>query len=147
MSAEISFDLIMEGDMDFVKGTYRSPGSNWQVFIFSRRLIPRPEINASAKWASGVTGISILFPQSQRLDKLWLWEFWQTCWEGPNGRRSVVRIPCKFGRMPQIIHRYQHPNLGSGHKIKDNDMNQLVSETQPDSYGAGPLSPIFTFGE
>ena len=69
MSAEISFDLITEGDMDFAEGTYRLPGSHWQVFIFSRRPIQKPEINADAKWTSGVTGISVHFPESQKLDK------------------------------------------------------------------------------
>jgi hypothetical protein len=69
MIAEISFDLIMEGNMDFAEGTYRLPGGNWQVFIFSRRSIRQSEINASAKWASGVTGMSVQFPKSQKLDK------------------------------------------------------------------------------
>jgi hypothetical protein len=33
---EISFDLVMEDEMDFIEGTYRLRHTEWQVFIFSR---------------------------------------------------------------------------------------------------------------
>ena len=67
--AEISFDLIMEDDMSFVEGTYRLPGGEWQVFIFSRHATSKPEINVQAKWESGVTGVNVRYPKSEKLDK------------------------------------------------------------------------------
>jgi hypothetical protein len=69
MKAEISFDLIMEDDMSFVEGTYRLPGGEWQVFIFSRKAISKPEINVHSKWVSGVTGVVIQYPEFHKLDK------------------------------------------------------------------------------
>ena len=29
MRAEISYDLVMDDDMEFVEGTYRLPGGDW----------------------------------------------------------------------------------------------------------------------
>ena len=69
MKAEISFDLIMDDDMDFVEGTYRLPGQDWEVFIFSRYAITKPEVKVGCRWASGVTGVSVRFPQSGKLSK------------------------------------------------------------------------------
>jgi hypothetical protein len=69
MYAEISYDLMMEYEMAFVEGTYRVPGGDWQVFIFSRWDVAEPEIKQS-QWESGVTGIVVRFPQSMRLNRL-----------------------------------------------------------------------------
>jgi hypothetical protein len=70
MRAEISFDLVMEDDMDFVEGTYRLPGHDWQVLVFSRRPpVEKLEINTKGHWASGVTGVSVRFPKAQMLNK------------------------------------------------------------------------------
>ena len=70
MKADISFDLIMEETMDFVEGTYRLHGSDWQVLIFSTRPpVEKVEINTMAHWSSGVTGIVVRFPKSEKLNK------------------------------------------------------------------------------
>jgi len=69
MTAEISFDLIMEDDMSFVEGTYRLPGRDWQVVIFSSDQIPEPVIKMHAQWKSGVTGIHVRFPRGKKLNK------------------------------------------------------------------------------
>jgi hypothetical protein len=70
MKAEISFDLVMEDDMDFVEGTYRLLGGDWQVVIFSRRpSVEKLEISTKGHWASGVTGVSVRFPKAEKLNK------------------------------------------------------------------------------
>jgi hypothetical protein len=69
MKAEISFDLIMEDSMDFVEGTYRLPGCEWQVFVFSPDAVQSPEVSTEGKWASGVTGVLVRFPESEKLNK------------------------------------------------------------------------------
>ena|ERR1700722_8092250 len=69
MKAEISFDLIMNDDMDFAEGTYRLPGSDWQVFIFSQDRAQRLEVNAEAKWSSGVTGVHVRLSKLEKLNK------------------------------------------------------------------------------
>jgi len=69
MRAEISFDLVMTDAMSFVEGTYRLPGGDWQVFIFhpdSSVTRPRP---TTGKWASGVSGVFVAWPESRTLDK------------------------------------------------------------------------------
>ena len=43
-----------------VTGTY---------LIFSRYPVKLPEVDAKAKWASGVTGIHVRFPKSETLNK------------------------------------------------------------------------------
>jgi hypothetical protein len=42
MRAEISYDLVMNDDMEFVEGTYRLPNEDWQVLIVSKRDVPEP---------------------------------------------------------------------------------------------------------
>jgi hypothetical protein len=70
MRAEISYDLVMEDDMDFVEGTYRLPGREWQVFIFGPDAsASRPEVSACGKWQSGVTGVFVKCPPALRLNK------------------------------------------------------------------------------
>ena len=71
MKAEISFDIVMDGDLDFVEGTYRLPGHDWQVLIFSRNQPgEKLEINTKAQWESGVTGIAVHFPRAETLTKV-----------------------------------------------------------------------------
>ena len=65
---EISYDLVMEPDMGFVEGTYRLPGGLWQVFVFSRRDLPSPWVD-NASWASGVTGLQVLYPTAAVLNR------------------------------------------------------------------------------
>jgi hypothetical protein len=68
MPAEISYDLVMERDMDFVEGTLRIPPADWQVFIFSKRDVPDPIVTPQ-KWHSGVTGVFVTFPRAQVLSQ------------------------------------------------------------------------------
>jgi hypothetical protein len=68
MHAEISYDLVMDDDMEFVEGAYRLPGSDWQVCIVSRFDVPAPEVRPS-RWESGVTGLVIRFPRAARLNR------------------------------------------------------------------------------
>lgn len=68
MQGEISFDLVMEEDMEFVEGTFRLPGFWWQVFIFSRSDVEELQITPST-WDSGVTGVFVRFSRSERLDQ------------------------------------------------------------------------------
>jgi hypothetical protein len=68
MAGEISYDLVMQDDMDFVEGSYRVNSGNWQVFIVSKAPIDRAEIRSS-QWSSRVTGVVIRFPLSVRLNK------------------------------------------------------------------------------
>jgi hypothetical protein len=70
MRAHISYDLLMNDDMSFVEGTYRLPGGEWQVFIFvpDSRVV-RPEVNATGKWPSGVTGVFVKWPPTLKLNK------------------------------------------------------------------------------
>jgi len=44
MHAEISYDLVMDSDMEFVEGTYRLPGEDWQVVIVSRHDVKEPAL-------------------------------------------------------------------------------------------------------
>ncbi len=68
MRAEISYDLVMENDMHFVEGTYRLPGQDWQVVIFSRRPVASPEFKPTT-WESGVAGVCVRFPKGWPLNK------------------------------------------------------------------------------
>jgi hypothetical protein len=67
-SGEISYDLVMEDDNSFAEGTYRVGKVNWQVFIFRKGPIERPEFTSS-RWPSGVTGIFVRVPVSARSNK------------------------------------------------------------------------------
>jgi hypothetical protein len=66
--AEISYDLVMGDDMDFVEGTYRLPGREWQVVIVSRYDVPEAEV-VPQLWDSGTSGVLIRYPRSTRLDR------------------------------------------------------------------------------
>jgi hypothetical protein len=68
MRGEISYDLIMDDDMDFVEGTYRLTGGDWQVVIVSRRDVAEPEV-VSTRCQSGVSGMFVRFPRCGRLNR------------------------------------------------------------------------------
>ncbi len=68
MTAEISFDLVAEEDMEFEEGTFRLPGGEWQVFIVSKRPAVVPEVKPT-RWDSGVSGVFVAFPVEARLDR------------------------------------------------------------------------------
>jgi hypothetical protein len=42
MKAEITFDLVMCEDMDFVEGCYRLVGGAWEVFIIAHSRCAGP---------------------------------------------------------------------------------------------------------
>ncbi len=69
MHAEISYDLVLDEDMEFLEGTYRLPDQDWQVLIVSasRRDVPDIQIVAQ-RWPSGVTGILMRVPQAERIN-------------------------------------------------------------------------------
>lgn len=67
MRAEISYDLVMADDMEFVEGTFRLPGGDWQVVIVSRYDVPEPAAVAQV-WDSGVRGIFVRFPRGWSLN-------------------------------------------------------------------------------
>ena len=68
MTGEISFDLVMEENMSFVEGSFRLDRGAWQVFVFSRYQVARASVIVS-KWESGVSGVVVRFPQSEKLNK------------------------------------------------------------------------------
>ncbi len=67
--AEISYDLVMKDDMQFVEGAYRLPGAEWRVLIVSRCDVPEPQVVAQV-WESGAEGVLVRFPRGEALDKL-----------------------------------------------------------------------------
>jgi hypothetical protein len=70
MRAEISFDLMMTEAMEFVEGTYRLPGGDWQVFIFGPdSRVAEPVVTTGGRWKSGVTGVFVAWPEGMRLNK------------------------------------------------------------------------------
>lgn len=66
--AEISYDLVMGDDMDFVEAAYRLPGGEWQVVIVSRYDVQEPEVVPQRR-ESGASGLLIRFPRSGRLNR------------------------------------------------------------------------------
>jgi hypothetical protein len=70
MRAQISFDLVMEDNMDFVEGTYRLPERDWQVFIFGPDTeVTHPVVRTDGHWESGVTGVHVMWPWGAALNK------------------------------------------------------------------------------
>lgn len=69
MHAEISYDLVLEEDMEFLEGTYRLPGQDWQVFIVSasHRDVPYGQI-VPQRWQSGMTGVLLHIPQPEKIN-------------------------------------------------------------------------------
>ena len=68
MQGEISYDLIMEDDMSFVEGSYRTGDEVWKVFIFRKDDISESTVT-TGKWPSGVSGVLVRVPKSCRLNK------------------------------------------------------------------------------
>jgi len=69
MCAEISFDLVMIDEMEFVEGTYRLPGLDWAVFNFRKdSLVEEPNLKV-LRWASGVGGVVVAWPTSRVLNR------------------------------------------------------------------------------
>lgn len=68
MNGEISYDLIMEDEMDFVEGTFRFQGEDWKVFVFIRDRTMAGVTWKEAKWSSGVAGIVFRVGPIERLN-------------------------------------------------------------------------------
>ena len=68
MIGEISYDLKMEDDMDFIEGCYRVENGPWQVVIVSKRPVEKPSVVPSS-WESGVVGVVINVPLSTKLSR------------------------------------------------------------------------------
>jgi hypothetical protein len=66
-NGEISYDLVMEEDMDFVEGSYRIGGCEWQVVSFSKRQVESPSWK-TCTWDSGASGIEVHVPLKMRLN-------------------------------------------------------------------------------
>lgn len=64
---QISYDLVMDDDRDFVEGTYRIGGCDWCVFNFSKRPQDGPTWKAST-WDGGVCGVVVHVPRETRLN-------------------------------------------------------------------------------
>jgi hypothetical protein len=69
MRGEISYDLVMDDDMEFIEGTYRVPGGDWQVVIVSAfdRDVPDPQV-VPQQWESGVSGVVVRLPRAERIN-------------------------------------------------------------------------------
>ncbi len=69
MRAEISYDLVLDEDMEFLEGTYRLPDQDWQVFIASafQREVPDAQI-VPQRWRSGVTGILLRIARPEKIN-------------------------------------------------------------------------------
>jgi len=68
MKSEISYDLVMHDDIDFVEGCFRLRGGDWQVFIFSKRITPAVTWKMSI-WQNKTKGVVFQVPASIRLNK------------------------------------------------------------------------------
>ena len=65
---QISFDLVMEYDMDFVEGCYCDVDGIVKVFVISKMDCAAPTFKP-VKWQSGVAGVNITVPLAQELDR------------------------------------------------------------------------------
>jgi len=66
---EISFDTMLDdGDNGTVEGSFRVPGSFWQVFVFLKGDVGelRPEIGP---WRSGIYGAEFVVPRSATVNR------------------------------------------------------------------------------
>ena len=68
MRGEISYDLVMDDDMEFVEGSFRLEEGPWQVVIVSKKPVAETVIRPSV-WSSGVEGIVIHVPEGSILNK------------------------------------------------------------------------------
>lgn len=64
---EISFDIVLEPDNDWVEGCYRRPGRFWEVLVMTKSDTPELK-HRPATWASGIPGTTFEVPQGARLD-------------------------------------------------------------------------------
>ncbi|MDP6445997.1 MAG: hypothetical protein QGG36_23370 [Pirellulaceae bacterium] len=71
---EVSFDLVMKDDNDWMEGTYRLRGELWKVVIFRKDDVPELQLQPTTwkkptKWEREVPGIVIRFPRKARVGR------------------------------------------------------------------------------
>ncbi len=71
---EISFDLVLEEDNDWMEGSYRLPGEFWKVVIFQKDDVPELQFQPghwkrSTQWERDITGIVIRFPRKAKMSR------------------------------------------------------------------------------
>lgn len=60
----------MSEDMTFAEGCYRLDGGDWQVVTATKARPNHPAcVRKGMTWASGVTGINIVFPEDLKINK------------------------------------------------------------------------------
>lgn len=71
---EVSFDLVMEDDMDFVEGTYRLPGEFWRVMVFGKWDGPTLQWThqiwpSNNPWRERIDGLAFHVPMNAKLNR------------------------------------------------------------------------------
>jgi hypothetical protein len=71
---EISFDTVLEEQNTYVEGSYRLPGTFWQVVVFRKGDVPDVQHEPSrwkkpTPWEQETTGIVITIPQEAKVDR------------------------------------------------------------------------------
>ena len=60
----------MSEDMPFAEGCYRLNGGDWKVFTATKARPHRPAgVRIGVKWASGVTGVNIVFLEDAKINR------------------------------------------------------------------------------
>ena len=67
VEGEISYDLVMDDDMQFVEGSYRIDSGDWKVFIVSKGPVGR-FTSTHSTWESGASGIVFQVPAETLLN-------------------------------------------------------------------------------
>jgi hypothetical protein len=65
---EVSFDVVVDDDMDWVDGTYRLPNRFWEVMIFGKQDVSEAG-HQRTEWPSGITGVVFVVPRGDRLNR------------------------------------------------------------------------------
>ncbi len=74
---EISFDLVMEKDNNWMEGSFRLPGESWQCMSFNKRDVADvchklSQWQRATTWGGTMTGISFSLPQTACVDRNYL---------------------------------------------------------------------------
>jgi hypothetical protein len=71
---EISFDLVVDGENDFMEGCYRVPGEFWKAAIFRKENVSQIQWEACVwhrptEWEREMSGLVIRLPMMTRLGR------------------------------------------------------------------------------
>jgi hypothetical protein len=70
MNAEITWDLVMSGDMEVAEGCYRLEDGPWQVVTaWKSNERWEPCVRNDVSWESGVRGMNIVLHRDEALNK------------------------------------------------------------------------------